>query len=219
MHVETIMTREVVTVGSETPLKEVAALLAARRISGVPVCDRENHVVGVVSEADILVKEEGFPPGPRRPMAWLFGESGADLRKSGARTAGEAMTAPAITVEPSRPLSQAARIMVDRGINRLPVVLHGELLGIVTRADLVRAFARTDDELRQEIARDALLGRLWTHPEQARVTVEGGVAVAEGEVERHTQAELVAACLRSLPGIVEVDVSLVSWREDDLVRR
>jgi CBS domain-containing protein len=216
MHVETLMTRDVATVVSETPLKEVAVLLAARRISGVPVCDRENHVVGVVSEADILVKEEAFAGGPRRPMAWLFGDSVAGLRKSGARTAGEAMTAPAVTVEPGRPISEAARIMLDRGIKRLPVVLDGELLGIVTRGDLVRAFARPDDELRREIGRDALLRRLWTHPEQASVTVEGGVVVARGEVERSSDVELVATCLRSVPGVVEVDTSPVTWLDDDV---
>ncbi len=219
MRVENVMTRDVVTVRPETPLKEVAALLAERRISGVPVCDPPGHVVGVVSEADILVKEEGFPPGPRRSLAWLFGDESADSTKTAARTAGEAMTTPAITVEPIRPTSEVARIMIDRGVNRLPVVLHGELLGIVTRADLVRAFARTDAEIRGEIVEDVLVRSLWIEPDRIAVTVGDGLVKVGGEVERRSEAAILAAYVRRVPGVVDVDVSQLRWRDDDLARR
>jgi CBS domain-containing protein len=89
MNVEHLMTRNVVAVSPETPLKEVAAILADRGISGLPVCDAPRHVVGVVSEADILRKEQGLPPGRSSVFDWLFGRSDeAEAAKLAARTAG-----------------------------------------------------------------------------------------------------------------------------------
>src|SRR5581483_6940637 len=154
MDVEHLMTRDVVTVSPETPLKEVAAILADRGISGLPVCGAGGEVLGVVSEADILHKERGLPRGRASVFDWLFARSDEDANKLAARTAGEAMTAPAITIDAGRPVAEAAALMLDRGINRLPVVHAGELVGIVTRADLVRAFRRSDEEIAREIRQD-----------------------------------------------------------------
>src|SRR6266542_3857413 len=126
MQVDQVMTRDVVTVSPQTSLKDVAALLTERRISGVPVCDEANRVLGVVSEHDILLKELGLSDRRAGLFAWLL-ESPAELssRKLAARTAEDAMTAPAITTEPNRSVAEAARLMVDGSVNRLPVVENG----------------------------------------------------------------------------------------------
>jgi CBS domain-containing protein len=142
MTVHDVMTQAVTSVQPETPLKDVARLLVANGISGLPVVDADRRVVGVVSEADLLIKEQGADALPRRRAARVRGESHATksrLAKVGATTAGTAMTSPAITIDPDASLQAAAATMVDGGINRLPVTKDGMLVGIVTRADLIRA--------------------------------------------------------------------------------
>jgi CBS domain-containing protein len=218
MHVESLMSRDVVTVTAETPLKEVAALLSRHRISGVPVCDADQHVLGVVSEADILRKEEGRALSTTGLLSWLFERDDESLDKVSARTAGEAMTSPAITIEPGRPVSEAAKLMLERQVNRLPVVLEGKLLGIVTRADLVRAFNRPDEEILREISEDVLLRTLWISPDRVTISVEGGEVSLAGEMENRTQAELAVAYVSRVPGVVDVHSDL-TWQVDDLARR
>ncbi|MGH3083897.1 MAG: CBS domain-containing protein [Gaiellaceae bacterium] len=219
MRVESLMSRDVVTVASETTLKEVAALLSRHRISGVPVCDADRQVLGVVSEADILRQEEGRPPRSSTGLlSWLFESDDESLAKVGARTAGEAMTSPAITIDPGRPVSEAARLMLERQVNRLPVVREGKLVGIVTRADLVRAFHRPDEEIRREISEDVLLQTLWISPDRVTISVEDGEVSLAGEMENRTQAELAVAYVSRVPGVVDVHSEL-TWQVDDLARR
>ena len=152
-----VMTRDVVSVTADTRIKDVAAMLVERGISGLPVCDADGAVVGVLSEADLLVKQGGPPERSGGLFAWLVDTaSSPDLAKLRAHTAGEAMTAPAITAEADTPVTEAARTMVSLGVNRLPVVEDGKLVGIVTRADLVRLFTRSDAEIAREIAQDVV---------------------------------------------------------------
>jgi CBS domain-containing protein len=151
--VKELMSEEVVAVEPETTLKDVASLLVEHRISGVPVVDAERKVLGVVSEADIVVKEQGAKPGSRI-LDWLLGGGFGswELERLSARTAEQAMSSPAITIGAGKEVFQAARLMTEHGVKRLPVVDDtGALIGIVTRSDLVRAFARSDDELAHEI--------------------------------------------------------------------
>jgi CBS domain-containing protein len=211
MKVADVMTQEVVTVGIETPLREVARLLASRRISGLPVVDTD-RVVGVVSEGDILAKERG-PSGRRSRLGFLFGDTASAALKLEARTAGEAMTSPALTIKPRRAVADAAAMMVDEGVNRLPVVDDdGALLGIVTRADLVRAFARTDEELAAEI-RDDVLKVFWIPPGTVQVAVEEGLVTLKGEVENRPTAEALTEFVQRVPGVVCVS-SQVAWVEN-----
>jgi CBS domain-containing protein len=218
MNVEHLMTTDVVTVSPETSLKEVAAILDDRGISGLPVCDVEGQVVGVISEADILRKEEGRYPGRGSAFDWLFGHSDEAVARLAARTAGEAMSTPPITIDAGRPVAEAAQLMVDRSVNRLPVVYGDRMVGIVTRADLVRAFRRTDEEIEREIREDVLLHTLWIAPARLEIAVEDGEVTLTGKLETRTEAELAAGYVRRVPGVVAVHDAL-SWQVDDLARR
>jgi len=207
MKIRDLMTTEVVTVTPNTSLKDVAALLVDRRISGLPVVDDEQHVLGIVSEADILVREgaEGRREGL---LGWLFEPDLGIERKLTATTAGDAMSTPAITVGPSVPVHTAANRMVAAGINRLPVVDDGRLIGIVTRADLVRAFARNDIEIAEEITSEVLKRTLWLEPGSVTVTVTDGAVELSGHVDTETDAELLPLFVQRVPGVVSVRATL-----------
>ncbi len=217
MHVRDVMTTSVVSVGPSTPLKQVAQLLVDHRISGVPVVDVDGAVLGLVTEADFLVKEQGDATIPQPRFAWLLGDSPqsrAQLAKFAATNAGEAMTTPAITTDPGRTISEAARLMSERRVNRLPVVENGKLVGIVTRADIVRVYVRSDTELTQTIRQDVPLRALWLDPALFAVEVHDGRVSISGGVGRRSTAEMAERFIRMVPGVVEVDAD-ISWSMDD----
>jgi CBS domain-containing protein len=219
MKVHEIMTTDVLTIGPEAPLKDVARILVERRISGMPVCDIERHVLGVVSEADILFKERGRPSEGSALVGWMLGgDVVPDAAKSAARTVDEAMTAPAITISPFRFVDEAARLMTEHGVNRLPVVRDGELVGIVTRTDLVRAFTRGDAEIRDEIVHELLERTLWLDQGAVEVEVEDGAVLLTGELRTRSGAALLERLVTRVPGVVQVDAKL-HWRVDDSTRK
>jgi CBS domain-containing protein len=210
MKIEHLMTRDVVHVTADTPLKDVAALMSEKHISGMPVCDADGKVLGVVSEADILRTEQGIGPDVGGRLQWFFRRLDDDLEKIRARTAGEAMTAPALTVRPSDQTHVAARTMLLYRINRLPVVSEGKLVGIVTRADLVRAFHRTDEEIADEIRDDILRDALWIEPDTVEVEVKDGIVRVGGPVATDLEVQAVVHCIRRVPGVVDVRSELHS---------
>lgn len=217
MKVEDLMTRTVRTIEQDTPLREVAKLLAETGISGLPVVDG-NVVVGVVSEADILMKERGRLPEETGFFARFTHHPELEAKLE-ATTAGEAMTSPAVTIRPTQSAAEAASVMIDGHVNRLPVVTEtGELVGIVTRADLVKAFVRNDDEIAREIREGVVFRTLWIAPEQIGVSVERGVVKLTGELETRTDAELLPGLVRRIPGVVSVE-SALTWRSEDSAER
>ncbi|HXG75885.1 MAG TPA: CBS domain-containing protein [Gaiellaceae bacterium] len=207
MKVRELMTPDVATVTPGTSLKEAAALLAERGISGVPVVDEAGTVVGVLSEADIVVRASG-DPGRRGLLGWLLEPEPGREEKLHARTVGEAMSSPAITIDADRPVHEAASLMVAESVNRLPVVDDGKLVGILTRADIVRAFTRTDAEIEREIREDIIRRILWLEPGSVSVRVEGGAVVLEGTVESEADAELLPVFVARVPGVVAVQADL-----------
>jgi len=211
MRVGELMTKDVMTVEPGTTLKDVAALLSSRRISGVPVVDRQGGVVGVVSEADIVEKEAG---GIR---VGLFRRLLARRRpQRPARTAGEAMTAPPVTVRPECETAEAARLMIERGVNRLPVIdAEGRLVGIATRADLVRAFVRPDAEIERELREDVMLDTLWIDPASVEVSVQQGEVALAGELDTRADARMLESFVARVPGVVSVD-SRLRWRREEV---
>jgi CBS domain-containing protein len=124
-----------------------------------------------------------------------------------------ALEAPAVTIEPDRRVNEAAATMIARGINRLPVV-EGQRLVVVTRADLVRAYVRSDEELARAIREDVLLRVFWLEPALFTVVVKDGIASINGRVERRSTAEMIERFIKTVPGIVDVDAD-VTWSTDD----
>lgn len=207
--VRDVMTVRVATVGPDASLKQVAETLVDHRISGLPVVDGKGRVLGVVSETDIVAKTaEGVIISG---LTWLLADVAGGTRRLRATTAREAMTAPAVTIDPSAPLPDAARVMIDRRVNRLPVVESGRLAGIVTRFDIVRSFARSDGELSEEILSAMGEEPLGLQPGDVQVTVQGGRVRLSGTVPTKNAADLLAAHVRTIPGVVTVDRAGLTW--------
>ena len=207
MKVCDLMTSEVVTVTTTTSLRDAAVLLTEKGISGVPVVNDANEVVGVLSEADIVVKAGG-EVARNRLLGWLL-DPNLDLDdKIRAETVDDAMTAPPVTISSKRPVHEAARLMVAENVNRLPVVDKGKLVGIVTRADIVRAFTRSDAELVDEIRGDILRRTFWLEPGRVTVNVVDGHVTLRGEVETEADQELLPRFVARVPGVISVDADL-----------
>jgi CBS domain-containing protein len=215
MRVAEVMQRDVVTVLPGASLKEAAKLLVEHRISGLPVVDAEGHVLGVLSETDLLFKEQGDPDTPSW-VAWLVDPFLlVDRAKLAARTVGEAMTAPARTISPRRSAADAAKLMLGAGVNRLPVVDADRLVGIVSRADLVRAFVRSDAEIAKEIRSGIIERGMWIDSRTLDVSVAAGEVVLAGCLDSRRDAEVLPRLVRAVPGVVDVE-SHLTWREPDL---
>jgi len=212
MKIKDVMTEDVLTVTTAASLKDTAQLLADLGISGMPVVNDEHELVGVISEADILYKERGPERRHGGSFAWLFFPELLDTNRLGARTAGEAMSTPAVTIGPNRPVNEAAGLMLDEAVNRLPVVDDdGKLIGIVTRADLVRAFTRTDAEIEEEIRKELVSRTFWLEPTEVEIRVERGEVTVEGRLDTKADAELLPELIREVPGVVSVDANL-TWK-------
>lgn len=216
MRVEDVMSHEITTVGPDTSLKEAARLLAGRRVSGMPVVDGDGAVVGVISEADVMAKERSQPREHASMLARLFQRPDPqEEEKLEARLVGEAMTSPAITIEPFWSVSAAAERMLDEEVNRLPVVsLDGRLLGIITRADIVRAFARKDADIEREIREQLDLQQaLAGDREPLDVRIAAGEVTLKGRVRRRMDAEALPQVIARVTGVVGVH-SEIDWEED-----
>jgi CBS domain-containing protein len=206
MKVRELMTKDVISVRPDASLREAAALLVEHRVSGLPVVIGGGEVVGVLSEADIVAKASGGTTHGGL-LSWLF-DPELGQQKVEARTAGEAMSSPPLTISPSRPVHEAARKLVSEGVNRLPVVEDGKLVGILTRADIVRAFSRDDSELAVEIRDDILRRTFWVEPGSVAVTVVDGRVTLKGEVETDADTEMLPIFVSRVPGVVSVHAEL-----------
>ena len=143
------------------------------------------------------------------PLAWLVGfDVEVDRSKLEARLVGEAMTTPALTIEAHLPVSLAARRMIERGVNRLPVVEDGKLVGIVTRADLVRAFVRSDAEIAREIREDVVVRRLRLDEHSVQVEVEDGEVTLTGTLDDRADAQSLEELVSKVPAS---SASTPSW--------
>jgi CBS-domain-containing membrane protein len=197
----------VVTVDRITPYKEIARLLAEHRISAVPVLVMGRHVAGVVSEDDLLTARDaaarraGMEKTSRLP--WPRRRAGQHPRL----TAGELMTAPAITIHPDAPIPRAARLMHTNHIKRLPVVDgDGKLIGIVSRGDLLSVCLRPDTQIAQDV-RELLAEILFADPAHIKVTVRGGVVTLAGQPGSAEQEDLIPVAARlvwDIDGVVDV---------------
>ncbi|HEX2346038.1 MAG TPA: CBS domain-containing protein [Gaiellaceae bacterium] len=216
MRVEQIMTRDVLTIGPEAEVRDVARIFVASGISGMPVCGAQREVVGIISEGDILFKERG--PAKRKRLSRLSARATKQATKTNAIKVLDAMTSPAITVSWYCSVAEAARLMSEYGVNRLPVMKGEELVGIVTRTDLVRAFVRSDAEIREEIEEDLIRRTFWLEaPDVVVVEVERGAVRLIGRVDNRGDAELLERLTARVPGVVSVQADL-TWRADHTTR-
>ncbi|MBO3677952.1 CBS domain-containing protein [Streptomyces sp. NEAU-YJ-81] len=206
--VSDVMTHTVVAVGREAPFKEIVRTLEQWRVSALPVLEGEGRVIGVVSEADLLPKEEFRDSDPAR-VAQLPDLPG--IAKAGAVTADELMTSPAITVHASATLADAARIMTHKRVKRLPVVdEEGRLEGIVSRADLLKVFLRPDDDIEEEVRREVVAHLFPAVGETVRVSVNEGVVTLTGRVREAVLIPAAARLIRAIEGVVDFDNQLTA---------
>jgi CBS domain-containing protein len=214
--VDDVMTRDVVSVLEETPYRAVVDLLVGRRVSAVPVVDRSDRVIGVVSEADLLHKVEAA--GGARPRIFDGWRRRGDRAKAGGRTAADVMTSPVVTAEPSLSLAAAARRMHREHVKRLPVVdSYGHLIGIVTRGDLLKVHRRTDAEIRCDVVDETLPEVMALPGNFVQVRSTDGVVTLSGRVHFRSAAERIARTARRVPGVVDVADGLTFDIDDSLV--
>jgi CBS-domain-containing membrane protein len=185
-------------------------------VSAVPVVDGEEHVVGVVSEADLLIKQGTQEIEFTRSLrTWWRGRR--NLRRATATTAGQLMTKPAVTVTANSTVAGAARILTEHNIKRLPVVdTDGKLVGVVGRKDLLTVFLRKDEDIRDDIIQRVFehgLG-IAVNPATVTVDVHNGEAALTGQLDLKSQLPLVEDMTKHVDGVVDVTVSM-SYRHDD----
>ncbi|MER5599189.1 CBS domain-containing protein [Streptomyces sp. NPDC002265] len=217
--VGTVMTTDVVRAQYGTPFKEVARLLATHRISGLPVLDEDDKVIGVLSETDLVMHQATTPDPYETKHRTRLGEltPGAKRRtaKGKARTAGELMTRPPVTVHADDTIVQAARTMAQRRVERLPVLDEEDrLVGIVTRRDLLQVFLRPDQDIRNEVIEEVLVRVLWLPSRSVEVSVTEGVVTLTGHMERKSETEIALSMTRRIDGVVDV-VGKLTYRLDD----
>ncbi|MFJ7903125.1 CBS domain-containing protein [Streptomyces sp. NPDC096198] len=205
--VNDVMTRRVVALRTGAAFKDIVRTMQEWRVSALPVLDDGGRVVGVVSEADLLPKEEYSEGGQGR-----YGQvrGFADVHKADAVTAGELMTTPALTVAPDVTLARAARVMARSGVRRLPVVDHAGLLkGIVGRSDLLKIFLRDDADIAEEVRHEVVVRLFGIHAEEVDVDVHDGVVTLTGRVRQTALIPLAVLLARTVPGVVDVRGELI----------
>ena len=209
--VRTVMTTAVATASLDTPFKDLATIMAERGVNALPVLDAEGHVVGIVSQTDLLRKEEySDDPAARRPP-----HSHHHRAQAAALTAGDVMSSPTVTIPPEASIVAAARLFDRRHVAHLVVAeADGTLVGIVTPRDLLKVYLRTDDDIRSEILGEVITNYLGCDPDRAQVTVTDGTVTLRGEVEHKSMVPLAARMARAVDGVVEV-VNELAYAVDD----
>jgi CBS domain-containing protein len=210
--VKDLMTTQVVTVGPATPFKEIVARLAEHKVSAVPVVDDAGLVLGVVSEADLLLKEEH--PDADVPLFWTKRRR-AEHDKAAGAVARDLMTVAVVSISPDATVAEAARRMHTAQVKRLPVVGEGgRLVGIVSRSDLLKVFSRPDHAIRREIIDEVIVGEFMMDPDRFFIQVHEGVAVLEGRVEQRSLLPLLVSAVRGVEGVVRVEDRLADDVDD-----
>lgn len=224
MKVRDLMQRAPISATPEMPIGEAVRLMMSHRISGLPVVDSTGVVLGILSEGDLLRRME-LGTEERLPgwRAWIASRShiARDYVRSHARRVGELMTAPAICVTPQTDLADVVALMESRRIKRVPVVLEARLVGMLTRADLVRALGNllpkadtrpvADAELRCRLLA-ALREQSWSQRASLDVKVVNGVVELLGVITDGQAREATRVLAENMPGVRAVIDHLI-WIE------
>ena len=220
MKARDLMVSPVVTVKPDTTVRDVAKLFVERQISAVPVVDEQGKIVGIVTEGDLIHRAE---IGTERKRSWwmlLLAEDNAlaaDYIKAHARTVADVMTRNVVTSAPEAPLNEIATLLEKYRIKRIPIVRDGELVGIVSRANLVQAIAssgsKIDMPLSDAAIRDQLLAHLsaqsWAHTGLLNVTVNDGIVDLWGISDSETERKAIHVAAEATEGVRGVNDHLI----------
>jgi CBS domain-containing protein len=200
--VRDVMTTHVVAVKKPASFKEMIVRMRKSRVSAFPVVDDAGRVIGVVSQADMLNKEADLATGAGTLASILRFR---DHDKAAGTTAAELMTGPPVTVSPDAPLAEAARLMRDRRVKRLPVInATGHLIGIISRADVLSVFTRPDAEIRREAAEEVVAECFMMDSRRPTVTVHDGIVTLTGRPETDQAGRDLVAAIQHIDGVIAV---------------
>ena len=221
MKARDVMVSPVITVGENDTVRDVAKRLAAKHISGAPVVDHTGKIVGIVSEADLLHRTEA---GTERPASWwlsvISGERALaeEYVKSHAKMVKDVMTKDVHTANPDTPLNEVADLLEEHHIKRVPIVgAGGDLVGIVSRANIIQALASARPALEisasDAMIRDRLISELkkhsWSHLYKLNVTVTNGVVDLWGVAESEAERQAIRVAAEATPGVTAVNDHLM----------
>jgi CBS-domain-containing membrane protein len=223
MRARDIMVSPVATVSHRDSVKDVAKALLDRNISAMPVTGDKGELVGIVSEGDLLHRAEAGTE--RRRSWWLSALIGADAMaadyvKAHARTVADVMTRKVISVTPEAPLHEVATLLEKHSIKRVPVVENGQLVGLVSRANLIQAVASAGKGLEipmsDTVIRERLLDHLkaqpWTHTSLLNITVNDGVVDLWGVVQSEAERKALRVAAEMTAGVRAVNDNMREWR-------
>ena len=221
MKARDVMISPVITVGENDPVHHVANLLIKHRISAVPVVDHTGKIIGIVSEGDLIRRPE---TGTESPVSWwlslISGERALAeaYSKSHGKKARDVMTTPVQTAHPDTPLHDIADMLEERHVRRVPIVNQaGELVGIISRANIVQALATARPQLEisasDSLIRERLITELrkhsWSHLPKLNVTVTNGVVDLWGIAESDPERKAIKVAAESIPGVTGVNDHLI----------
>jgi CBS domain-containing protein len=212
MRVVDVMTTDVLVAQPEWSLKQAARVMIDAGVSGLPVVGDDGKVVGIITEADFIETEAGRTIGRQRLFDTVFGEK----RTRAPSTVGAAMSQSPIVVERNTTIAEAARLMTDSKVKRMPVVdPEGRLEGIVSRGDILVAFARDDEVIADAVERSVIRRILMLESRDVSVHVADGVVMLSGQVPNRSDANLLEELVCRIEGVIRCDSDLV-WSFDDI---
>lgn len=212
MRISELMTTDVITVGPDTSLKEAARRMLEAGVSGLPVTDADENLVGIITEADFVASEADRRVQKRAGLLRFF--TGQHDLPDHELKVGDVMTTELIVISPDEDHADAARLMERERVKRLPVVDSGKLVGLVSRTDMLRAFTRPDQEIIDEIKEHVMREVLWIDPRRVTVESVDGNIVLRGKLETRTDANLLIELTKRLDGVASVADQL-DWEVDN----
>ena len=213
MQAQDVMTTAVATIRPDATVREAAQLMLERRVSALPVVDGKEHLIGIVSEGDLVRRRELGTDVPRSWWLGFFAEDAArDYLKTHGAAVRDVMTSPVVSVRRATPLHEVARLLEKHRIKRVPVLQAGQLAGIVSRADLVRRIATAPERRTARTASDRALRRQVLKALQrsgsdlayVNITVEHGVVHLWGAVRSNHERKALSVAAKAVGGVRKV---------------
>ncbi|WP_046468530.1 CBS domain-containing protein [Allosalinactinospora lopnorensis] len=223
--VREVMTTDVLSIGPESSVKEVARLMVARGVSALPVVE-DDRVVGIVSETDLVRHGEFVSEGPededdRVPLQTRLrrglGAAGSVQDRTRTESAVGLMTRKVVTTGPEETVVAVARAMERHDLKQLPVVdERGRLMGMISRRDLLRVFVRPDEDIARDIGTALAAVPAWLDAGRIRFQVDDGAVTIEGRLEHRSHCAVITQLIHTVDGVVGLH-SKLTWNVDDML--